>query len=73
MIIFSNAFLILLTKVFFLTVDFLFLVFLIVVFRQVLSMNTIVEDTHDSLILKLGAFGLVMIALSLFLTGIVIL
>lgn len=71
--IFSPTFLVLLSKVFFLTIDLLFTIFLIVVFKQVLSMNTIIDDPHDALILKLSAFTLFIVGLSLFLTGIVIL
>jgi hypothetical protein len=71
--IFGNMFLVLLSKVFFLTIDLLFTVFLIVVLKQVLSMNTVIDDPHDALSLKLGAFSLFIIGLSLFLTGIVIL
>jgi len=60
-------------KVFFLTCSFLFTVFLLVVFRQVISMNALVSDENDSLLLKLIAFVLLMSSLSLFLTALVIL
>lgn len=60
-------------KVFFLTCSFLFTVFLLVVFKQVISMNAIVSDENDSLLLKLIAFILLMSSLSLFLTALVIL
>lgn len=73
MSIFSPGFFLLLTKISFLTVDLMFTIFLGVVFRQVVSMNTVVDDTNDSLILKSIIFSLFMLALSLFLTGLVIL
>ena len=62
-----------LTKIFFLMVNLLFTVFLIVVVRQVFSMNTIVHDVHDEFILKTTAVILLVISISLFLTAIVIL
>ena len=61
------------TKTFFLVASFLFTVFLIVVARQVFSMNTIVHDTHDEFILKAASIALFIASLSLFLTAIVIL
>lgn len=60
-------------KVFFLTCSFLFTVFLLVVFKQVTSMNAIVSDENDSLMLKLIAFILLIGSLSLFLAALVIL
>lgn len=60
-------------KVFFLTCSFLFTVFLLVVFKQTTSMNAIINDENDSLILKLIAFILLMGSLSLFLAALVIL
>lgn len=62
-----------LAKVFFLVVTFLFTIFLIVVLRQVISMHTIVNDASDSLILKSLAVILLIVSISLFLTGLVIL
>ena len=62
-----------LTKVFFLVVNLLFTIFLIVVVRQVYSMNTIVHDIHDEFIIKSAAVILLIISLSLFLTALVIL
>lgn len=70
---FMANFLTLLSKISFLVIDLLFTLFLIVVFRQVLSMNTIVNDRSDANILKIFAFLLIILSLSLFLTGIVIL
>ncbi len=69
----SAYFLTLLVKIIFLVLDFFLIVFLFFIFRQILSMNTIVENTNDALILKLGIFLLLMATLSLFLTAIVIL
>lgn len=66
-------FLMLVIKIIFLFLDFFLIVFLFFVFRQILSMNTIVENTNDAPMLKTGIFILLMIALSLFLTAIVIL
>lgn len=60
-------------KAFFLTCSFLFTVFLLVVFKQTTSMNAIVSDENDSLILKLIAFILLIGSLSLFLAALVIL
>lgn len=60
-------------KIFFLTCSFLFSLFLLVVFRQVISMNTIINDENDSLTLKLMAFILLGSSISLFLFGLVIL
>ena len=69
----SAYFLTLLVKIIFLVLDFFLIVFLFFIFRQILSMNTIVENTNDALILKLCIFLLLMATLSLFLTAIVIL
>lgn len=63
----------LLTKIFFLVTSLLFTIFLIVVVRQVFSMNTIVHDIHDEFIIKAAAIILLIISLSLFLTALVIL
>lgn len=60
-------------KIFFLICVFMFTLFLLVVFRQVISMNSIVNDENDSLILKLAAFGLLMWSVSLFFLALVIL
>lgn len=60
-------------KIFFLTCSLLFTLFLLVVFRQVISMNTIINDENDSLTLKLMAFILLSSSISLFLFGLVIL
>lgn len=60
-------------KVFFLICIFLFTLFLLVVFRQVISMNSIVNDENDSLILKFFSFGLLMWSVSLFFLALVIL
>jgi hypothetical protein len=62
-----------LAKVFFLVVSLLFTIFLVVVLRQVISMQTIINDTNDSFVLKSVALALLIISLSLFLTALVIL
>ncbi|PIR79810.1 MAG: hypothetical protein COU25_03520 [Candidatus Levybacteria bacterium CG10_big_fil_rev_8_21_14_0_10_35_13] len=67
------AFTLFLIKIFFLAVSALFIIFLIVVVRQVYSMNTIVHDIHDEFIIKSAAIILFIISLSLFLTALVIL
>ena len=67
------AFTLFLIKISFLAISVLFTVFLIVVIRQVFSMNTIVHDIHDELIIKTTAIILFIISLSLFLTALVIL
>lgn len=62
-----------LLKVSYLILDFMFVIFLVVVIRQVFSMNTIINDSNDSLILKFGVFALFAIAVSLFVATLVIL
>ena len=71
--IFSPYFIIFLTKVFFLTATFLLVIFLVVVFKQVLSLNTIIDDGNDSLILKTASLILVILGVWLFLTALAIL
>ncbi len=60
-------------KVFFLACSLLFTGFLLVVFKQVISMNAIISDVNDSFILKLIAFILLMWSVSLFFLALVIL
>ncbi len=60
-------------KIGFLGIDFLFIIFLLVAIRQVYAMDAIISDVHDSGIIKLGAVLLFIIAVSLFLTALVIL
>jgi len=60
-------------KIGFLIIDIAFTLFLFVVIKQVYTMNTIVNDSNDSSLIKSGAFLLFIIAVSLFLTGLVIL
>lgn len=62
-----------LTKIFFLVVNFMFIVFLIVVFRQIISMNTLVHEANDSFILRFFAFILIIFSVSLFFAALVIL
>lgn len=63
----------LIVKIFFLVCSFLFSIFLLIVLKQVTSMNSLVKDENDSLILKLIALVLVMSSVSLFLAALVIL
>lgn len=60
-------------KVFFLVSSFLFTLFLLVVVRQIISMNAIINDENDSIILKIVAFVLLISSVSLFLAALVIL
>jgi hypothetical protein len=69
----TTAQILLLLKVAFLLVDFMFIIFLIVVLRQVFTMNTIVHDENDEKILKAGAFILLLLSISLFFFSVVIL
>jgi hypothetical protein len=60
-------------KIGFLTVNFIFIIFLVIVLKQIQAMNTIVSNANDSAIIKLAATLLLIIAVSLFLTALVIL
>lgn len=60
-------------KIIFLIFIFMAVVFMAIVFKQVLSLNTIVDDKNDSFILKEIALILLLLCVSLFLTAIVIL
>jgi len=62
-----------LIKIGFLIIDFAFIIFLSVVIKQVHAMNTIVNDSSDSSIIRSMAFFLFIAAVSLFLTALVIL
>lgn len=70
---FSNNLILALTKVAFLATNFMFILFLIVVFRQVNLMRAFVNDTNDSFFLKSVIIMLIIGAVSLFLTTLVIL
>lgn len=72
-IILTSGFNLLLAKMTFLIIDLLFVVFLAVIFKQVLSMNMVIEDVNDALIIKLSVFSLLAVAVSLFLISFVIL
>ena len=63
----------LLIKIGFLVIDFAFIVFLVVVVKQVQTMNTIVNDSNDSSIIKSVALFLLIAGISLFLAALVIL
>lgn len=69
----SGDFIGILAKVFFLTCSFLFTIFLLVVFRQVISLDKLVSDENDSVVLKFIAFILLVSSVSLFLIALVIL
>jgi len=60
-------------KIGFLILDLFFIIFLAVAIRQVFTMNTIVSDSHDSFLIKSLVFLLFFLAISLFLTALVIL
>lgn len=72
-LLFSNNLILVLTKVFFLATDLMFILFLIVVFRQVTLMQALVNVTNDSFILKSIIIALIIGSVSLFLTALVIL
>lgn len=57
----------------FLVVNFIFIIFLVIVLKQIQAMNTIVSNANDSAIIKSAATLLLIIAVSLFLTALVIL
>ncbi len=62
-----------LIKIGFLVIDFAFIIFLAVILKQVHTMNTIINDSNDSSIIRSVAFFLFIAAVSLFLTALVIL
>jgi len=62
-----------LTKVGFLAVDFFFILFLLVAVRQVYAMDAIISGSGNPLVIKVAVFLLLIIAISLFLTALVIL
>jgi hypothetical protein len=60
-------------KVGFLAIDFFFVLFLIVAVRQVYAMNSIISGSGNPYLIKLAVFALLLVAISLFLTALVIL
>jgi hypothetical protein len=60
-------------KILFLIINFAFALFLLVVIKQVTTMNTIVNDDNSSSVVKSTAFILFIVSVSLFLTALVIL
>lgn len=72
-LLFSNNLILALTKVAFLATNLMFILFLIVVYRQVNLMRSIANDTNDSFVLKSIIIILITGAVSLFLTALVIL
>ncbi len=71
--IFGTTVQLLLAKIFFLVVVFLFTLFLVVVYKQTLSMEKLIKDKSDDRILNFSAGALLIISISLFLTALVIL
>jgi hypothetical protein len=74
--VFSSAFLTqfsLIFKVLFLIGDLFLVIFLLVVIKQVFSMDHIVHDSNDSLFIKTFGFLLLFAAISLFLISLAIL
>jgi hypothetical protein len=63
----------LLIKVGFLALNLFFIVFLIIAARQVFTMNTIINDTSNAMIIKGSVIILLLLSVSLFLTALVIL
>ena len=62
-----------LIKIGILFVGFAYIVFLIVVLVQVLSMERVIREVHDSMVLKTIALFNLLLAISLFLIALVIL
>jgi len=62
-----------LVKVGFLAIDFFFVLFLVVAVRQVFAMNAIISGSGNPYLIKLAVFALLLVAISLFLTALVIL
>ncbi len=60
-------------KIALLIFDLFFIVFLLIVLKQVMSMNSIVNEVHDAFVLKTLSVISVIFGLSLFLTALVIL
>jgi hypothetical protein len=60
-------------KVGFLAVDFFFILFLVIAVKQVYAMNAIISGNGNPLAVKIAAITLLLIAISLFLTALVIL
>jgi hypothetical protein len=62
-----------LAKAGFLAIDFFFILFLIVAVRQVYAMNSIISGSGNPYVIKVSIFILLFVAVSLFLTALVIL
>ena len=60
-------------KVGFLALDFFFVLFLLVAIRQVYAMNAIISGSGNPYVVKVSVLVLLVIAVSLFLTALVIL
>jgi len=62
-----------LAKIGFLAIDFFFVLFLIVAVKQVYAMNSIISGSGNPYVIKLTVVILLLVAVSLFLTALVIL
>lgn len=62
-----------LIKIGFLFLNFALILFLTVVLIQVISMERVIREIHDSIILKFLAIGILLLAISLFVIAFVIL
>jgi hypothetical protein len=60
-------------KIGFLAIVLFFIIFLIIAVRQVFAMNTIVSESNTSFVVKAAILLLFVVAVSLFLTALVIL
>jgi hypothetical protein len=60
-------------KIGFLALDFFFMLFLIIAVRQVFAMDGIISGSGNSSLVKFAVIALLLIAVSLFLTALVIL
>jgi hypothetical protein len=60
-------------KIGFLIADFIFIIFLTIIIREVRTMNTIVGNSNNTSTIKSAILILFIIAISLFLTALVIL
>lgn len=68
-----NLNLLLIGKMSFLVVDFVYFIFLLIVLNRVSSMNRLIKETHDAFILKSIAVFNLLLAASLFLLALAIL
>ena len=62
-----------LAKVFFLALSFMFVIFSIIIFKQVLSMDNLVHEADYAFLIKFIAFIFIVLSVSLFFAALVIL